>query len=431
MSIPAAPDVEESVLATLMLIPSAQVPDFLAGLEDRFFTGGNRELIRVIRNVFQRHGNLSLSIVASMCQQAQNTVTRLAALLDRVPVIGSEEAALAILREKAQMREILFMAEKLQQETRATNTEPGTLMDRIQAFLNSAEYSAGEIQTMEPMMEEFLRRLKNPSPARIWTGLEDLDRILSGLYPGDLALVAARPAMGKTAFAMGILINNVTKGIPMAIFSLEMSWEQLVQRIVAGMTGVPVAWIRSAGSNPISKSSMEDLEWAAGVVAGWPMFIDDSSGLTAQEIFRRARVLRRKHGIQGVIVDYAQLLRSETRASNRNEEMGEISRTMKAMARDLGVPVVLLSQLNRMLENRADKRPFLSDLRESGALEQDADMVIFPFRPSVYDKNADPEVAEMIVAKNRQGETGVGTVRWDGPRTAFGNYEIERAYARV
>ena len=238
----------------------------------------------------------------------------------------------------------------------------------------------------------------------IRTGFIDLDRVLSGLQPSTLSIIGARPAMGKTAFALGILVHvGVVERKPALLFSLEMSHLELTQRLLASESSVDAQKMKLG---QLSESDWDKVNNQVTRLSGAPIYIDDNPHLTVMDIRSRARRLKKQHGELGlVMIDYLQLMQGRTKAENRQVEVAEMSRGLKILARELECPVVALSQLSRGLEQRQDKRPMLSDLRESGSLEQDADVVMFLYREQAYDPQASPE-AEVIIAKHRNGPTG-------------------------
>ena len=238
----------------------------------------------------------------------------------------------------------------------------------------------------------------------IRTGFIDLDRVLSGLQPSTLSIIGARPAMGKTAFALGILVHvGVVERKPALLFSLEMSHLELTQRLLASESSVDAQKMKLG---QLSESDWDKVNNQVTRLSGAPIYIDDNPHLTVMDIRSRARRLKKQHGELGlVMIDYLQLMQGRTKAENRQVEVAEMSRGLKILARELECPVVALSQLSRGLAQRQDKRPMLSDLRESGSLEQDADVVMFLYREQAYDPQASPE-AEVIIAKHRNGPTG-------------------------
>ena len=261
------------------------------------------------------------------------------------------------------------------------------------------------------------------------TGFFDLDYRTAGLQPSDLVLIAARPSMGKTAFALNLAENiAVRKHVPTAIFSLEMSQVQLVNRILALDSGVNLQKIRTG---KLEDHDWEDMMMAARRIGEAPLYIFDTPAASVQEVRSKCRRLKLDHDLQLVMIDYLQLMESKgtKRNESRQNEVSEISRSLKALARELNCPVIALSQLSRQPDTREDKRPVLSDLRESGAIEQDADVVMFLYRDEYYTKEKckEPGITEVIIGKQRNGSTGTVKLAWIGEQTKFLNLESNRA----
>ena len=240
----------------------------------------------------------------------------------------------------------------------------------------------------------------------IASGYHELDRLTTGFHNGDLIIIAARPAMGKTSFALSIIHNiSVVERYPSAFFSLEMSKEQIAMRLLSLESRIPLKKLRSGF---LSEDELIKLTSIASEISSSPIYIDDTASLSILELKAKARRLKREKDIQIIIVDYLQLMRSNRRVESRQQEVAEISRGLKALAKELNIPVIALAQLSRQVEMRADKKPQLADLRESGSIEQDADLVMFIHRPEYYKKNPTPEeegIAEIIIAKQRNGPT--------------------------
>ena len=278
---------------------------------------------------------------------------------------------------------------------------------------------------------ETLGKLENHNGVTgVTTGFVDLDKKTAGLQPSDLIIVAARPSMGKTTFAMNLCENAaMASDKPVLVFSLEMPAEQIMMRMIASLARVDQTKIRT-GQN------LEEAEWSkiASVFGMFKqknnLYIDDSSGLTPTELRSRARrVYRENGGLSMIMVDYLQLMRAPAFSDNRTLEIAEISRSLKALAKELEVPVIALSQLNRTLEQRADKRPVNSDLRESGSIEQDADLIMFIYRDEVYNDNSeDKGVAEIIIGKQRNGPIGRVRLAFNGQFSRFDNLAEQREY---
>ncbi len=260
------------------------------------------------------------------------------------------------------------------------------------------------------------------------TGFTDFDEMTSGLQNSDLVIVAGRPSMGKTSFAMNLVENAAIKNrSPVAVFSMEMPGEQLVMRMMSSLGRIDQHKIRTG--------KLDDTDWprltsAVGILNDAPIYIDDTPGLTPMEIRARARRIKREHGLGLIVIDYLQLMQgSGSSSENRATEISEISRSLKGLAKELSVPVIALSQLNRSLEQRPNKRPIMSDLRESGAIEQDADVIVFIYRDEVYNEDSpDKGTAEVIIGKQRNGPIGMSRLTFLGQYTRFENYIQPGAY---
>jgi replicative DNA helicase len=264
-------------------------------------------------------------------------------------------------------------------------------------------------------------QLRGASVTGVPTGFIDLDNLTSGLQPSNLVIVAARPSFGKTSFALNIAQQAATEhAVPVAIFSLEMSKMELVQRLVCAEALVDVQKLRTGN---LSDQDWSRLATAVGRLADAPIYIDDTEAVTVLEIRAKARRLKQKHGLGLVIVDYLQLMSGPRRSENRQQEISEISRSLKILARELEVPVIAVSQLSRAVEARQDKRPMLADLRESGAIEQDADLVLFIYRDEVYNPDSpDKGTVEVLLSKHRNGPVGRLKLTFLQNYTKFANY---------
>ncbi|MBI2345082.1 replicative DNA helicase [Candidatus Dependentiae bacterium] len=253
------------------------------------------------------------------------------------------------------------------------------------------------------------------------TYFKTLDRMTSGFQPGDLIILAARPSMGKTSLALNVAVNAARSGIGVGIFSLEMAAEQLTLRLLSTESGVDHQKIRNA---TLSSQEWIEITHVAGELADMKLFIDDTAGINIMELRAKARQLKAKSDIKMLVVDYLQLLNSSRRHENRHQEVSEISRFLKALAKELAVPIIALSQLSRAVDSRMDKRPMLSDLRESGAIEQDADVIMFLYRDVVYNQETEhPDQAELIIGKQRNGPTGTVNLRFLRELTKFEDLE--------
>lgn len=279
------------------------------------------------------------------------------------------------------------------------------------------------LDTLDSVVQQLERALETPGLTGTPTGFDELNEKICGFQPGDLVLLGARPSMGKTALALAMAQGALRhSGCPVLFFSLEMPAEQILQRLLSDLGNVPLTVIRSA---TLSENDWTCFSSAMQQIQDWGerLVIDDTSDMTPSLLRARARRYRRKYGQPGVImIDYLQLMRSPEQ-ENRTQEISEISRSLKALAKEMGCPVVALSQLNRQLEQRADKRPTNGDLRDSGSLEQDADLILFLYRDEVYNENTpDKGTAEIIIGKQRQGPLGTVHVQFNGTYTRFSDF---------
>jgi len=344
-------------------------------------------------------------------------IAYLASLLDGIPHLVNIEHYVQIIREKSLFRQMIHSANRIMGECFDQTETAEEVLDRAEQSLfelseNRIQSGLVAIKDLEVAAHHLLEKLytEREMITGMGTGFNDFDRMTSGLQASDLAILAARPSMGKTAMALNIAEHvALRKGEPVGIFSLEMSKEQLLMRVLCSEAMVDAHRVRTGY---LSKDDFGKLIDSLGRIANAPIFIDDSSSLTIMQMRAKARRLKAEHGLSLLIVDYLQLMSGFGRYENRNQEISTISRGLKSLAKELHVPVLALSQLSRAPEQRtgADHRPQLSDLRESGALEQDADLVAFIYREEVYkpsEENAG--LAELIISKQRNGP--VGTVK--------------------
>lgn len=285
----------------------------------------------------------------------------------------------------------------------------------------SASMDMEEMEHIMDALQDTITYIENRNKSKkeilgITTGFKELDRVTSGLIPGDFIIIAGRPSMGKTAFALNIA-QYASKDASVGIFSLEMPSYQLTQRLLASKCLIPLKNIRSGA---LSEKAIDKLLSGAEDLSKRKLFIDDQS-TTISAIKAKVRALKKKAGLHIIVVDYLQLIEPATGTSSREQEIAKISRELKRLAKSLNITVIALSQLSRAPELRSDSRPMLSDLRESGSIEQDADIVIFPYRESYYDKEAKGEKVEIIIGKNRNGEVTTINLGWAGQYQRFAN----------
>lgn len=351
--------------------------------------------------------------------------------LSNVVVAGANAPFYAkIVRDKSMQRALIDACSGLISESfEAAQDVPTLLNDAEQRVFaiseraNSKTFSSAK-SLVDKVCDEITIRMNNKSALTgLTTGYSQLDKLTAGFQPSDLIILAARPSMGKTAFALNIAMRAaLTANAPVAIFSLEMSKESLMERLLCAWARVDLSKVRKGH---VTDEDWASLSHAANDLSTAPIFIDDTAELTPLALRARCRRLKAEHGLALVVVDYLQLMRS-LRTDSRELEISDISRNLKALAKEMRVPVLALSQLNRKLEERTDKRPILSDLRESGAIEQDADLIMFIHREDAYNKNKDipkNNLAEIIIGKHRNGPTGIIELAYLPQYTAFEDLE--------
>ncbi len=355
-------------------------------------------------------------------------VTAISTIIDDIPSAANVVQYAKIVKEKAILRDVIKTSTEV---IESCYNEP----ESIDEFLDSIEKKFFELSENRfessftniksliwDAMDKIENLYKNKYPVSgISSGFYALDEKTNGFQPSDLIIVAGRPSMGKTALCLNIATHmGIEKKIPVAFFSLEMSKEQLAYRLLSSETGISSNQIRNG---MIPRDDWARLSTVAGNIAEGKLFIDDTPAMSILEIRAKARRLKAQENIQAIIIDYLQLIRGLTRTESREREISEISRSLKNLARELKIPVIALSQLNRGVELRSDKRPQLSDLRESGAIEQDADVILFIYRDEVYHKDRDDNkgTAELIIGKQRNGPTGKIDLLFDKHTTTFKN----------
>jgi replicative DNA helicase len=360
----------------------------------------------------------------------------LSSLMDTVQTAASAAYYAKIVREKAVLRRLIHAGTRI--------TQLGfELEEDVEGALDQSEQMVYEIG-MRQMHGEFtpVSRLLKPAFEHIdklfhsrgdrtglTAGFRDIDEMTTGFQPGNFIIVAARPGMGKTSFALNMAVAAAREeSEPIAFFSLEMSNDELVQRLICAEAHISMHDMRRGNIKPHHWEKISD---AMGVLNELPIYLDDTGGLSVSEIRSRCRRLKSSTGLSAAFIDYLQLLRPGvlSKGANRNEELSDICRTLKTTAKDLGIPIIALAQLNRGVEARTDKRPMLSDLRDSGSLEQEADMVAFLYREGYYHNDVpEPDLSEFIIAKHRNGPTGTVKLRFQREYTLFVPYGDESHY---
>ena len=425
---PQAVEVEQAVLGAMMLEQRAIVRAVEILDESCFYHAPHSRIFAAMIDLFERGTAVDqLTLTEELKRRGQlddvGGVVYLAKLGSEVATTANIDFHARIVLEKALSRKLIETSSEVIERAYAADEDVQTLIDNAeQKLFTLSENQIGEgFEPLEKVMGETFEHLERVHAGAgtvlgVDTGFADLNDQMSGFQKGDLIILAARPSVGKTAFALTLARNAaVDTGVGMAIFSLEMSKMQLAQRLLSVETKVDLHKLRTG--------RLRDEDWMnlthnINRLAQAPIYIDDTPGISVLEARAKARRLQREHGIGMVIIDYLQLMSGHIRTQSREQEISQISRGLKAMAKELDVPVLALSQLSRAVESRTDRRPQLSDLRESGSLEQDADVVMFIYRPEMYDlKSPDGEslegLAQIIIGKQRNGPVGSVDLMWN------------------
>ncbi len=429
-------DAEQSVLGSMIIDKDAiaAASEVLTG--DDFYSDAHKEIFNGILSMYEKGEPVDLITLTETLRQRGTLDGIGAAYLTElsmiVPSTANVKYYIRIVEEKSILRRLIKAANEIIQDSYEAQQEVDIILDDAEKriFDIAERRSRADFEPIKVALLEAYAKIEELSKNKgkiigVPTGFTDFDLMTAGLHPSDFILIAARPSMGKTSFAMNIAqYAAVNENIPVAIFSLEMSKDQLVQRMLSSQANVELQKVRTG--------DLKDTDWiklvqAAGPLSQAPIFIDDTPGISVMEMRSKARRLKLERGLGMIVIDYLQLMSGRGRAENRQQEISEISRSLKALARELDVPVVTLSQLSRAPEARTDHRPMLSDLRESGAIEQDADVVVFLYRDEYYNPDTEKKnIAEAIIAKQRNGPTGTVELVWLGQFTKFANYAKSR-----
>ena len=427
-------EAEQAILGSMLTDKDAVISAIEVLKEDAFYREDNKAIYAAILSLYAKSEPIDIITVKAELVENGNFeriggLEYLAELPERVPTTSNVDRYIKIVEEKAMLRSLISTANELVSLGYNETEEVDSIMDLAEKKvfdLAQKKNTKGYTPIKDVLVESFakLEELYNQKGkiSGKTTGFTDLDLRTSGLHNSDLIIVAARPAMGKSAFAINIATNLALSGTPVAIFNLEMSKEQVGNRILCSEAMVD--------SNKIRTGQVEDEDWmklasTLGRLSEAPIYIDDTAGISIMEIRAKCRKLKLEKDIGLVVIDYLQLIQgSGKRNSSREQEISEISRSLKILAKELDIPVIALSQLSRGVEKRDDKRPMLSDLRESGAIEQDADIVMFLYRDDYYNDDSEKKnVAEVILAKHRGGATGTADLAWLPSYTKFANLE--------
>lgn len=432
-------DAEQAVIGSMLTDKDAVISAIEVLKEEDFYREDNKTIYSAILNLYNRSEPIDIitlksELTAMGMFEKIGGFEYIVGLPEKVPTTANVEKYINIVKEKSELRRLIKTANEIIEQ----GYDPTENIDDI---MNNAEKKIFNIMQdkdqkgyspiKDVLVDTFteLEQLYNQKQhiTGVPTGFIDLDYKTAGLHNSDLVLIAARPAMGKSAFALNVATNAAVKAkVPVVLFSLEMSKEQMVNRILCSEAMVD--------SNKVRTGKIDDEDWiklanTMGELSEAPIYIDDTPGISINEIRAKCRKLKLEKNIGLVVIDYLQLVQGSSKRAqgSREQEISEISRSLKILAKEINVPVIALSQLSRAPEQRPDHRPMLSDLRESGAIEQDADIVMFLYRDDYYNEDSeDKGLAEVILAKHRAGSTGTVKLVWLGNYTKFANMERYR-----
>ncbi|ALS25830.1 replicative DNA helicase [Paenibacillus cisolokensis] len=411
-------EAEQAVLGAVLLQSDALITAMERISSEDFYSVPHQQIFEAMIELAEDNQPIDLVTLTAHLQNRQlleevGGVSYLARLVSSVPTAANVDYYAQIVEEKSMLRRLIRTATQIVSNGYSAAEDVGALLNEAEQRIleiSNRRSSSGFVSIRDVLMEvfervEFLYSHKGGTTG-IPSGFPDLDKMTSGFQRSDLIIVAARPSVGKTAFALNIAQNvGVRAGETVAIFSLEMSAAQLVQRMICAEANVDAGRMRTGF---LEGDDWEKLTMAIGSLSEAQIFIDDTPGITVADIRAKCRRLKKERGLGMIVIDYLQLIQGRGKpGENRQQEVSEISRTLKQIARELEVPVIALSQLSRGVEQRQDKRPMMSDLRESGSIEQDADIVAFLYRDDYYDKETEKKnIIEIIIAKQRNGPVG-------------------------
>ncbi len=429
-------DAEQSILGGLMVDPLAwdQVSSTLT--EEDFYKIAHRKIYVAIAELYAKSQPIDIITVSNLLTEKKELdaiggPSYLAEVMNATPTAAHIESYAQIVHEKALLRKLIHMSgEIIEKAFNESYENVESFLDEVegQIFAIAEKKKTNGLIGAAELIKDSMNRLtelfeRKAEFTGIPSGFGALDKMTSGFQPGELSIIAARPSMGKTAFSLNIAQHvTLREKKSLAYFSVEMGREQLMMRMLASEARVNLSDLRVGA---LSDNAWPRLIDRASKMAEAPFYIDDTSGISPFEIRAKCRRLKAQHGLDMIMIDYLQLMDLKTRVESRERAVSEISRTLKAIAKELGVPVVALAQLNRGVEGRSDRRPMLSDLRESGSLEQDADVIMMLYREDYYDRDT-PEIkglSEVIVGKQRNGPTGTVKLRWEAQIGRFSNIE--------
>ena len=428
---PHSREAEESVLGAAMLSRDAMTEMASLVKADDFYDGAHREIYTVMRDLADRETPVDIVTVSEELRK-RGTLSMaggrayIASLPAKVPSAANAEGYAAIVVEKAELRELIRASDEIRERSFAATEATGDIIDAAEQRIyeiahkrQPQEYTHIRDIMVENIAEIDRIKALGGMPTGIRTGFARLDELTSGLQKSDLIVVAARPSMGKSSFALNIAVNAAKKDQAKVIFfNLEMSKQQLGQRILSMESNIDLRKLRTGR---IERADWDKINLTLDTMSKTDIVIDDTAGIGINEIRNKCRRMKAEKGLDLIVIDYLQLMEVHEKTENRQQEISKLSRRLKLLARDMDCPVVVLSQLSREPERREDKRPLLSDLRESGSIEQDADIVMMLYRDDYYkkEKSEKPGICEVNLAKNRNGETRAVELAWVARYTKF------------
>ena len=431
-SLPQSIEAEQSVIGAMIIDKSAIAQVFEKLNEDDFYRDGHKVIYKAIREMYAKDMAVDLVTILEYLKTTDmldkaGGVTYISELSSSVPTTANLSSYIKIVEEKSTLRKLIKASTSIIEESYNSGGDVEKVIDLAQkkVFDIAEKKDSKEYEALSDVLERgFLEieRLFNNRGAitGVGSGIKDLDAKTSGFQKGDMVLIAARPSMGKTTFALNIAEHAALReGKSVVIFSLEMSKEQLAYKLLCSEANVDMLSLRTGKLTP---EDWDNIARASGPLASAKIYIDDTAGVSVMEMRSKCRRLKMEYGIDLILIDYLQLMSGS--GESRQQEVAEISRNIKAIAKEMECPVIALSQLSRAPEQRADHRPMLSDLRESGSIEQDADLVMFLYRDEYYNKETeDKNVGECIIAKQRNGPVGTVKLAWLGQYSKFADYE--------
>lgn len=434
-SLPQSLEAEQSVIGS-MIIDKSAIAKSLEKLNDEdFYRDGHKVIFKAIREMFSQDMAGDLVTLLEYLKSTDNLdkaggVTYISEISSSVITTANLEAYIKIVEDKSLLRKLIKSSTAIIEESYNKQDKVDDVLDLAQKkiFDLAEKQGSNDYEPLSTVLErgfiEIERLFNNKgSITGVGSGIRDLDAKTSGFQKGDMVLIAARPSMGKTTFSLNIAENAALReGKSVVIFSLEMPKEQLAYKLLCSEANVDMLKLRTGN---LDDDDWERIARATGPLSKAKIYIDDTAGLSVMEMRSKCRKIKMEHGIDMILIDYLQLMSGSAGSESRQQEVSEISRSIKALAKEMECPIIALSQLSRAPEQRADHRPMLSDLRESGSIEQDADVVMFLYRDEYYNKETEEKnIGECIIAKQRNGPVGTVKMAWIGSQSKFANLEL-------